>query len=64
MISEKEKELVRDYVVNVCGLPEREFEIAKQGLDAGGWAWMLDLAKDKVPNDKYSIRSCLTYAND
>lgn len=64
MISEKEKELVRDYVVNVCGLPEREFEIAKQGLDANGWAFMLDLAKKKVPNDMYSISTCLIYAND
>ena len=64
MISEKEKELVRDYVFNFCGLPEREFDIAKQVLEEGGWEVMLNLAKNKFPNDKYSIRSCLTYAND
>ena len=64
MISEKEKELVRDYVVNVCGLPEREFEIAKQGLNESGWAWMLDLAKEKRQMSAAGISACLTYAND
>ena len=64
MISEKEKELVRDYVVNFCGLPEREFDIAKQFLKESGWEVMLDLAKEKFPNDIYSIRTTLTYAND
>ena len=64
MISEKEKELVRDSVVNVCGLPEREFDIAKQGLDAGGWGFMLDLAKEKKQMSTAGISACLTYAND
>ncbi len=64
MISEKEKELVRDYVVNVCGLPERSFDIAKQGLNESGWEFMLDLAKEKKQISTNGIRSCLTYAND